>query len=92
MCTSQTEIVSVDAHGRGRDEWTRLSSAVVYYDHPVRAASDHAVVVDLRDDGGEPSFRVVLEMSAASASELARAIDRVLETELARSELAQSMR
>ena len=88
MCTAQTEHVSLDAHGRGQSDWTHLSSAVVYYDHPVRATSDHAVVLDLRNDGGSHSSRVVLEMSAASAAALARAIDRVLNSEPARAELA----
>lgn len=88
MCTSKTETIPLEAHGRGIEDWTRLSTAVVYYDHPVRASTDHAVVLDLRDESGPLSSRVVLEMSAACAARLARAIDRVLESELARAELA----
>lgn len=72
MCTSVTERVDVAAHGRGHGDWTRLSSALVYYDHPVRATSEHAMVIDLRGADGAPSSRVVLEMSASSAAELAR--------------------
>ena len=87
MCTSQTESVSLEAHGRGIPEWTRLSSAVVYYDHPVRATSDHAVVLDFRNEDGPLSSRLVVELTAQSAARLARAIDRVLETDPARREL-----
>lgn len=90
MCTSVTERIDVIAHGRGRSEWTPLSSAVVYYDHPARATSEHAMVIDLRGAEDWPSSRVVIEMSAASAAELASTIQRVLSTEPASGDLARA--
>ena len=91
MCTSMTENLSISGFARGEEgRWTRISAAAVYYDHPVRATSDHAVVLDLHDAAGPLSSRVVVEMSAASAAELAEAIGRVLSTEPARRELAES--
>jgi hypothetical protein len=90
VCTSVTEHLDVVAHGRGQDQWTRFSSALVYYDHPVRATSDHAMVIDFRANGHSPSSRVVIEMTAESAAELARAIERVLTTEPASADLARA--
>jgi hypothetical protein len=87
MCTSVTERLSVEAHGKGEGKWSRLSSAAVYYDHPVRATSEHAVIVDLRNDDGPLSSRVVVEMSAASAAALVEAINRVLATAPAQGDL-----
>ncbi|MGB9111094.1 MAG: DUF6295 family protein [Acidimicrobiales bacterium] len=89
MCTSVTEQIDVVAHGRGRGEWTPLSSAVVYYDHPARETSEHAMVIDLRGKDGSPSSRVVIEMSVASAAELARTIQRVLSAPPAKDDLAR---
>jgi hypothetical protein len=89
MCTSVTEQIEVVAHGRGQGEWTPLSSAVVYYDHPARATSEHAMVIDLRGEDGAPSSRVVIEMSAASAAALARTIQTVLAVPPAKDDLAR---
>jgi hypothetical protein len=89
MCTSVTEQIDVVAHGRGQHEWTPFSSAVVYYDHPAQATSEHAMVIDLRGEDGSPSSRVVIEMSATSAARLARAIERVLSVPPATSDLAR---
>lgn len=90
MCTSLTEHLDVVAHGRGQHEWTRFSSALVYYDHPARATFEHAMVIDFRADRSEPSSRVVIELTAESAAELAAAIDRVLATEPASADLART--
>jgi hypothetical protein len=89
MCTSVTEQIDVVAYGRGRSEWTPLSSAVVYYDHPARATSEHAMVIDLRGDDSSPSSRVVIEMSATSAAELAQTIQRVLAVPPGKNDLAR---
>lgn len=87
MCTSLTEQIDLVAHGRGQSDWTALSSAVVFYDHPARAMSEHAMVIDLRGEDGLPTSRVVIEMSAGSAAALARTIQRVLSTSPARDDL-----
>jgi hypothetical protein len=88
MCTSVTEKIEVVAQGRGQAEWTALCSALVYYDHPARSTSEHAMVIDLRGEDGLPSSRVVVEMSAASALALARTIEHVLAELPARNDLA----
>jgi hypothetical protein len=89
MCTSVTEKIEVVAHGRGQTEWTALGSALVYYDHPARSTSEHAMVIDLRGEDGSPSSRVVVEMSAASAGALADAIQHVLAELPAKDDLAR---
>lgn len=89
MCTSLTEVVDVVAHGRGQSEWTDLSSAHVYYDHPAHGTSEHAMVIDVRAVNGSPASRVVLELSAESAEQLALAIQRVLASSSASADLVR---
>ena len=39
MCTWITEKTAVTAYGKGVPEWIELTTANVYYDHPVSAPS-----------------------------------------------------
>ncbi len=88
MCTWTGQRLAVDGHGKGPEEWIRVKSAAVYYNHPAQGTRDHVVVIDFWGDLGPPSARVALELSAASAAELARAIGRALASPQARQDLA----
>lgn len=90
MCTWITEKAKVSGHGKGVAEWIRLTQANVYYDHPVSAPLDHALIIDFVDETAGPGARVSVELSAASARELVRAIQATLESGQAQHDLASS--
>ncbi len=78
MCTWINEKTDVLAHGKGMSDWTALTTANVYYDHPVSAPLDHALIVDFLDEAAGPGTRVSVELSADSARKLVRAIEAAL--------------
>jgi hypothetical protein len=78
MCSWISEKTAVLAHGKGTDDWINLTTANVYYDHPVSAPLDHALVIDFLDEAKGPSARVAVELSADSARALVRAIEAAL--------------
>jgi hypothetical protein len=57
-----------------------LNKAHVYYDHPVSAPLDHALIIDFVNEAAGPSSRVCVELSADSARALMRAIQAALES------------
>jgi hypothetical protein len=79
MCTYVTETLAVSGSAKGAAGWFRVTDASVYYDHPVHALHDHTLNIDLRRPSDGPGARVAVELSAASARELAQAILRTLE-------------
>ncbi len=78
MCTYTTEQTPITGSGKGRDGWFGLRTATVYYDHPVHAAAAHTLNIDFADPSGGPSARVAVELTAESARDLVRAIERAL--------------
>jgi hypothetical protein len=80
MCTYITEHANIMGTGKGVANWMTLNKANVYYDHPASAPLDHALIIDFVNEGGAPGERVAVELSAASARELVRAIQAALET------------
>ncbi len=78
MCTYQTETLSLRGSGKGRQGWFKLSSASVYFDHPVHAADEHTLNLDFLNPSLGPGARVAVELDAASALALAEAIRTVL--------------
>lgn len=78
MCTWVTEQVEIAGHARGVPEWIRLSRVNVLYDHPVIAPYDHALIIDFVEPADGPGARVAVELSAASARALVRAIESAL--------------
>jgi hypothetical protein len=74
MCTYQTERVPIIGSGKGASGWFALSTATVYYDHPVHAAGDHTVNVDFLNPERGPGARVAVELDPGSARALAHAI------------------
>ena len=71
MCTYLTTTTELIGSGRADDDWFRIQHGVVYYDHPQDAPVEHALCIDFR---GRDMERVAVELDAASARRLARAI------------------
>jgi hypothetical protein len=78
MCTWITEKIAVTGQGKGTSDWTALSTAVVFYDHPAHAPLERALVIDFLNEAAGPAARVALELSEESARELVRAIESAL--------------
>jgi hypothetical protein len=88
MCTWITEKADIQAHGKGLTDWVPLTRANVYYDHPVSAPLDHALIIDFVNEAAGPGTRISVELSAESARELMRAIQATLDTGQAQHDLA----
>ena len=88
MCTWITTQVEIAGHGKGVSDWLPLTTAHVYYDHPVSAPLDHALIIDFVNGGAGPGARVCVELSATAARELVRAIQATLESGEAQHDLA----
>jgi hypothetical protein len=88
MCTSITATTEIAGHGKGVADWMPLTKAHVYYDHPVSAPLDHALIIDFVNEAAGPGARVSVELSAASARELLRALQATLDTGQAQHDLA----
>jgi hypothetical protein len=78
MCTYNTERAEITGSGKGRDGWVPLSTATVYFDHPVHAQAAHTLNIDFATAASEPSGRIAVELTAGSARELVAAIERAL--------------
>ena len=74
MCTYQTERLALSGSGKGPAGWFPVSTASVYFDHPVHAPADHTLNIDLLNPELGPAARVALELAPESARALARAI------------------
>lgn len=92
MCTWITEKVPMSGSARGVAEWMQVTQANVFYDHPVEAPYDHAVIIDFVNPAAGVGARVGVELSAASAQELVRAIQAALANPEAVHDLAQQHR
>jgi hypothetical protein len=78
MCTYLTEQVGVTGSGKGSAGWFPLTSASVYFDHPVHAPAEHTLNIDFLNPDRGPSARVAVELTAESARALAAAIQSAL--------------
>ena len=78
MCTYITEKLGVDGSGKGAAGWFALTEASVYFDHPQHARAEHTLNIDFLNPGQGPSARVAVELTAASARALAKAIEATL--------------
>jgi hypothetical protein len=80
MCTYLTEKVSITGSGKGPAGWFSVTDATVYFDHPVHAPAEHTLNIDFIDPAKGPSARVAVELTAASARELVKAIQATLDS------------
>ncbi|MET9789006.1 DUF6295 family protein [Streptomyces canus] len=87
MCTWLTEQIGIAGAARGVPDWLKVTRANVFYDHPVSAPYDHALIIDFVNPDAGVGARVGVELSAASAWELVRAITAALESPEAQADL-----
>jgi uncharacterized protein DUF6295 len=78
MCTYTTEHREISGSGKSATGWIGVTTATVYYDHPVHAREEHTLNIDLADPSRGPSARVAMELTAESALALAGAIHAAL--------------
>ena len=88
MCSWITYKADVAAHGKGVADWIPLTKANVYYDHPVSAPLDHALIIDFVNEAAGPGARVSVELSVESAHELLRPLQAALDTGQAQHDLS----
>ena len=79
MCTYTTIQAPMTGSAKGPNgSWFRLTDAAVYFDHPVHAAAEHTLNIDLAAPASGPSARVAIELTAESARELVASINAAL--------------
>ena len=79
MCTYATITTELDGSAKGPGgSWFHVTHGTVYFDHPVHAMHDHTLNIDFAAPEYGPGARVAVELSAASARELVRAIEAAL--------------
>lgn len=78
MCTYATERIEVTGSGKAPSGWLPVTTATVYYDHPVHAQAGHTLNIDFLNPGLGPSARVAVELTAGSARSLVTAIEAAL--------------
>jgi hypothetical protein len=89
LCTWITEQVAATGTAVGVPTWMNVTQVNVFYDHPVEAPFDHAVIIDFVNPSAGVGARVGVELSAASALDLMRAIESVLSSPEAVRDLAE---
>lgn len=74
MCTYRTFQVPVSQGSGKSGEWFPLTTATVYYDHPVHAQAEHTVNIDFLNPERGAGARVAVELDPQTARALADAI------------------
>ncbi len=81
MCSYATVQTTLDGSAKGPGgSWFHVTDGTVYFDHPVHAMAEHTLNIDLADPSKGPSARVAVELTAASARDLIRAIQAALDS------------
>jgi hypothetical protein len=79
MCSYATVKTSLTGSAKGPGgSWFHVTDGTVYFDHPVHAMADHTLNIDFADPSKGPGQRVAVELTAASALQLAAAIHEAL--------------
>ncbi|MHB1569401.1 MAG: DUF6295 family protein [Solirubrobacteraceae bacterium] len=79
MCTYATVKTQLQGSAKGPESsWFSVTDATVYFDHPVHAMAEHTLNIDFAAPQRGPAARVAVELTAASARELAAAIEAAL--------------
>ncbi len=78
MCTYETERVSMQGSAKGPLGWFDVTTATVYFDHPVHAPFVHSLNIDFLNPEAGPATRTAVELSSESARLLADAILKTL--------------
>jgi hypothetical protein len=81
MCTYVTVKTAIDGSAKGpAGSWFHVTDGTVYFDHPVHAMAEHTLNIDFADPGTGPAARVAVELTAASARDLVKAIQAALDS------------
>ena len=81
MCSYATVKATIEGSAKGPEgKWFHVTDGTVYFDHPVHAMAEHTLNIDLADPSRGPGARVAVELTAASARELAAAIQAALDS------------
>jgi hypothetical protein len=78
MCTMIVKQIAVDGYAKGKSDWFKVSQANVSYDHPFKAAYEHALNIDLVNEALGPAARISAELGPEAARALAETILAVL--------------
>jgi hypothetical protein len=79
MCTYATINTELEGSAKGpASAWFNVTHGTVYFDHPVHAMAEHTLNIDFADPSKGPGARVAVELTAASARELAAAIEAAI--------------
>ncbi len=79
MCTYATVNTAIEGSAKGPGgSWFHVTRGTVYFDHPVHAMAEHTLNIDFADPVKGPGARVAVELTSASARELAAAIETAL--------------
>ncbi len=79
MCTMLSHHAAIEGCGKGKlQDWFELRELRVSYDCPFHIRLEHALNIDFVNEAEGPSARVAVELTPASARELARAIMETL--------------
>lgn len=78
MCTYDTAHCTLTGSAKGPGGWFGLTAATVYFDHPVHARDAHTLNIDFVAPERGATARVAVELPAASAVSLCRAVAAVL--------------
>jgi len=79
MCTYATVHIALDGSAKAPNgDWFPLTTATVYFDHPVHAMAEHTLNIDVAVPASGPSARIALELTASSARALIAAIEEAL--------------
>jgi hypothetical protein len=79
VCTYATERLAVSGSGKTAGEWSSLTSASVYVDHPYTTPLEHTLNIDLFAESVLPARQIALELSLESAEALIAAMSRAVE-------------
>ncbi len=74
MCTMIAEQAKINGSGKAGDDWFKVDTASVSYDHPFNMPLEYTLNLDFTDLSGEPGKRVAIELDAASARRLVETI------------------
>jgi hypothetical protein len=78
MCTMIAQQVEINGSGKVRDDWVKLDTASISYDHPFDMPQEYTLNLDFTRQAGNAGIRVAVEMDYQSSRRLLEAIQEVI--------------